>query len=233
MHAGNHASFQTINGGEKNMKRINPIESPYQYKLHIKLGKILATQNADFDKRTLREKLGFDEVKTTEYKQAAVEEPQDKVKLPVQKRKNQKKRKDQDLVLTHCFQRNNGNIYEPLGGAFGHIKRTLRQAVKTIGLARYKEPAIELLKFKPELVNLGNDKNITLTSVLEPRSRGKTRELVYYETATDREIDVVMSVSKTCPLTGKEISAVLTAIKDYDGFGASKRGIIESIEILN
>jgi len=216
-------------------KKINAIETPYVYELKIKLGKICATQNAEFDKRTERKKLGYEKEHESEYKAQATE-PDDqanKTARPTVRRTTKRKRKDVDMILTHCFMRNNGHIVEPLGGTFGHIKRTLRAAVKNIGLAKYKQPAVELIRFTPELVDLGKAENITLTSVLEPRSRGTTREPVYYETARDREVKLLMHVSKTCPLTGEELKAILTALKDYDGFGASKRGVIESIEIVN
>jgi len=217
------------------MKKINPIDDPYEYKLEIVLGKICATQNADFDKRTERNKLGFQKEAETIYNARAVEQnpEEDKTKKPVVRRKTNKKRKDKDLILTHCFMRNNGHIHEPIGGTFGHMKTVLRRASAVIGLALYKRPAVELIRFEPELVNLGKDEDIALTPVLEPRSRGKTRELVYYETVTNRKFQLTMKVSKTCPLTSEEVRAILTAIKDYDGFGASRRGVIESIRILD
>ena len=214
-------------------KKINPVDAPIEYKLQIKLSQICATQNAQFDKRTLLNKFGYEKTLMTEYNSAAIETEKEQIQLPTQKRKTKKKRKDEQLILTHCFMRNNGNIVEPLGGTFGHVKRALRQAVTTIGIAKYKQPAVELIRFEPELVDLGKDENITLTPVLEPRSRGTTRELVYYETAKDRMVELLMKVSKTCPLTGEEIRGILTAIKDYDGFGASRRGKIESIEIVD
>ena len=181
-----------------------------------------------YDTRTQLSKLGFQQQQMTEYKEQTED---DQEKKPVQKRMRKKARKDVLDVLTHCFKRNGNDIIVPLGGPFGYLKTLMRKAVEAVKFNKYSAPSVELISFEPEEVNLGKAENLTLTYVLEPRSRGNARELVAYETAKNRECDILMKVSKTCPLSLPEIKALLTAMKDYDGFGPSRRGKIESIEI--
>jgi len=224
------------------MKKIEIKEDSEVVQLELQFGKLLATQNEALDSRVTRTKLGFQKEQMTERKEGTPEtELSDaKTKKPTSKRVRGQKREDTRSLLCHCFPRvNNGDsgqhVFSELGGPWGHIKRTLNRGADAMNIALYKRPALGLIRFEPEIVDLGavGENDVSYTDVLEPRSRGKTRELTLYETVTNRTVKINMLISQTCPLTGEEISALLTALRDYDGFGPSSRGKITSIKVLS
>jgi len=224
------------------MKKIEIKEDSEVVKLEIQMGKLLATQNEALDTRVTRTKLGFQKEQVTEHKEGTPETElsEAKTKKPISKRVRGQKREDTRQLLCHNFPRvNNGDktqhILSELGGPWGHIKRTMNRAAKAMNIAEYKRPSLGLICFEPEIVDLGEvgETGVSYTDVLEPRSRGKSRELTLYETLTNRTCQINMLISQTCPLTGEEISALLTALRDYDGFGPSSRGKITSIKVLS
>lgn len=223
------------------MKKIEIKDEPEVVELEFHIAKLLAQQNSALETRVKRTKLGYEKVQETTQQEGTPETElgDEKKKYPKTRRKKESKRMDIQSLPCRCFNKINGNgealphVLAEMGGTWGHLKRTLHKAVEAMNMAKYKKPSIGLLRFEPEIVDLGPVKSgdITFTEVLEPRSRGTARELVLFETVHDRIAKVKLLISRTCPLTGEEIGSLLEAIRDYDGFGPSSRGKISAVKV--
>lgn len=214
------------------MKRIELSGDADIYDIKVNIKSICAQQDEEFDTRIEKTTTGFEKTLTT----VKTEMADDKIKDSPLERKRKSKRTDIHSYVLHNFPRVDGFLIANLGGTYGLLKSTLNKAVNAIGMAEYKKPSIAFIRFYPEIINLCKESDATIKyqPVLEPRSRGTTREKVYYERIISSfTVDIKMAISKVCPLTGKEIGALIQAIVDYDGFGASGRGQIASIEIIN
>ena len=206
--------------------------APNIFKLKIKISKLLATQQ--------REPSKIMPMTTTFEKQVDTEKSQgtpEQKALPTKERKRESTVTRTAKAKCHCFTRNgDGHIYDFLGGRFGHLKRLATKVGATLSKNSYSPTALGLIRFKPDLVDLGKDEDVETTWILQKRNlpRPPFKVMVWqpFESVHDRTAEVEMHVSRLCPLSAKEINALLIGMNDFDGFAATSRGVIESIEIV-
>lgn len=201
---------------------------PKRYHIKIKVETLLADQIAENDTRTSKEKLHYQKTEETTKQEKIGDIPIEELP-PASEKELKSKKTSTRQQLTHCFQRNNGNLYTKGGEAYGHIKRDIRrvnQCIKKNGFVR--QPALDLIRITPEWISLGKEPIDELTEVLEVRNVNhppwQTREPIYFETVKDRTIEFDLLVSATCPIPLKDIKRLIRGLLDLDGVGASKRG---------
>lgn len=127
-------------------------------------------------------------------------------------------------------------ILVQIGGDRGVIRTGFYRTVIANNKARYWAPPIDLIRVLPEgnmiLGNAPAERPVERpVFVLEPRSRGKTAEVVGYEAIIDRPVEYWVKRNASCPLTEEDIITLLHGTEDVP-LGPSKRGHQTILEIL-
>lgn len=150
-------------------------------------------------------------------------------------REKVRKIKGSNEIKVYCFEVKDEILFGDIGGDRGVIRTGLYRAVQAMNKARFMAPPIDLIRVLPDSpISLGKyppERSVeNPITILEPRSRGTTAEVVGYEAIMGRTIEFNMKLNSGCPLSEDETYLLIHALEDVP-LGPTKRGHITILDI--